>query len=174
LAGYPRTRFVFVGRDIGDPARPSSSASLRKEAERLGIASAVEFPGELPWEGVLEELRRASVCVFPSRWECFPNVAAEAAAIGRPVVASSIPGFQELVQDGVTGRVVATDDGAAWAAAIVELLSDRDRARTLGGAASSLVHRVADPERIADATIAAYEDAIERWQRGQRAGRPRK
>lgn len=171
LAAAPDTKFVFVGRDIGDEAAPSSSASLRREAERLGVADALELRGQLGWDGVLEELRRARVCVFPSRWECFPNVAAEAAAIGRPLVVSSITGFQELVQDGVTGRVLSSDEPRAWSAAIAELLLDRDRGRTFGEAGAALVRRVADPAKLADRTIVAYEDAINRWRRGQRAGR---
>ncbi len=171
LAAIPNAKFVFIGRDIGDPARPCSSISLRKEAGRLGIAGSVEFLGELGWESVLEELRRASLCAFPSRWECFPNVAAEAAAVGRPMVVSSIPGFQDLVEDGVTGRVVSGDGAEAWASAITELLSDRDRARGFGEAGSALVRRVVDPDRIADATIEAYANAIERFRRGERAGR---
>ena len=174
LEAVPTARFVFVGRDAGDPeARPTSSW-LRHEAERLGIAHAVEMRGELAWPDVVEELRRATVCVFPSRWECFPNVTAEAAAIGRPVVVSAIPAFREMVEDQVTGLVAASESAEDWAKAISALLLDRSRARALGEAGSRLIRRVSDPGRVADLTLAAYEDAVARWCNGQSAGRLRR
>jgi glycosyltransferase involved in cell wall biosynthesis len=171
LAVAPRARFVFVGRDVGDPAAPPSSTWLRTEAERLGVAHAVELRGWLDWGGVADELRRASVCVFPSRWECFPNVAAEAAAIGRPVVVSSAPAFRELMEDNVTGRVASSEDAGDWATAITDLLLNPERARAFGEAGSALIRRVSDPARLVDLALAAYEHAVERWRNGQRVGR---
>ncbi len=171
LAAAPDTRFVFIGRDAGDPDAAPASAWLKREAERLGIGPAVEFRGELDWNGVAEELGRASVCAFPSRWECFPNVAAEASAVGRPVVVSSIPAFGEMVQDGTTGRVAASDRPDDWAQSISELLLDPARAEAFGDAGSAHIRRVSDPARLADLALAAYEHAIERWRRRQRAGR---
>lgn len=170
LAAVPGARFVFVGRTVGDVAAPSSSASLQREAERLGVAHAVELLGGLDWEGVAEQVERARLCVFPSRWECFPNVTAEACAIGRPVVVSPIYGIQEMVRNGVTGTVVPDESPERWADAITDLLVNRDRARAMGAAGSELIRRVADPARLATMTIASYEAAIERWRRGERIG----
>jgi glycogen(starch) synthase len=170
LEAVPTARFVFVGRDVGDPGARPSSSWMRREAERLGVAHAVELRGELDWSAVAEELSRATVCVFPSRWECFPNVTAEASAIGRPVVVSGFPAFREMVEDQVTGLVAASENAEAWATAIRDLLINRSRAQALGEAGSRLIRRVSDPGRLTDLTIAAYEDAVERWKRGQRAG----
>ena len=103
LRAVPEARFVFVGRDVSAPGERPSSPWLKTEAGRLGIGPAIELTGGLTAEGVTDELRRASVCAFPSKWESFGNVVAEAAAVGRPVVASPIPPFRELVEDGVTG-----------------------------------------------------------------------
>ncbi len=50
---------------------------------------------------------------------------AEASSVGRPVVASPIPPFKELVEDGVTGRLAPLEDTGAWAQALLEILSDR-------------------------------------------------
>jgi glycosyltransferase involved in cell wall biosynthesis len=170
LAAVPEARFVFVGRTATGMAAPSSSTSLQREAERLGVAQAVELRGGLAWEEVADQLAQASVCVFPSRWECFPNVTAEASAIGRPVIVSAITGFREMVVHGVTGTVVPDESPEAWAAAIIELLMNRDRAAALGGAGSELIRRVSEPHRIARLTIDAYEDAIARWRRGELVG----
>ena len=170
LKAFPDTRFVFVGRDVMEPGTPCSSAWILRESERLGVAHAVQLRGQLDRAGVLDELRQASVGVFPSRWESFGNVVAEAAAVGRPVVVSSIPPFRELVHDGVTGRIVAGEEPRGWAGALVEMLSSPDRARTMGEAGAGLVARISDPARVADLTLAAHADAIERWRSGHRAG----
>jgi len=173
LAAVPDAQFTFVGRDIIDPGARPSSEWLRREAGRLGVADAVELTGGLDRDGVDEQLRRATVCAFPSRWESFGNVVAEASAVGRPVVVSDIPAFHDLVADGVTGRMVRLDDTDGWVAALVELLRDRDRARALGDAGSAHIAGISDPTRVADLTLTAHEHAIERWKRSQQAGRPR-
>ena len=171
LAAVPAATFAFVGRDGGPPGTTSTTLSLRREAERLGIAHAIDLPGQLDRDGVTVQLQRATVCAFPSHWECTPNVIAEAAMARRPVVVSAIPAFQELVQDRVTGRIVPLEDTDAWAAALIEILSDGQRARAMGEAAASLVADYNDPSRVVDLTLAAYEHAVQRWRRDERAGR---
>lgn len=173
LAAVPDARFCFVGRDSVAPGEMPSSDWLRREAGRLGVAHAIEFTGQLDRDGVEDQLRRATVCAFPSRWESFGNVVAEASASGRPVVASAIPGFRDLVQDGVTGRMVRLDDLDGWAAALIDLLRDREKARVMGEAGARRVASISDPARVADQTLAAHEHAIERWKEGKAIRCPR-
>lgn len=170
VAAVPDARFTFVGRDVLPPGLMPSSQWLRKEAARLGVADAVEFTGGLDRAGVDEQLRRATVCAFPSRWESFGNVVAEASAAGRPVVVSDIAPFHDVVDGGVTGRMVALDDTDGWAEALVKLLRDRDLARALGDAGAAHVAGISDPARVADLTLTAYQHAIERWKSSSRAG----
>lgn len=171
LAALPETRFAFVGRDGIEHGAPSSAAWLMREAARLGVAHAIELPGQLGPAELADELRRASVCAFPSRWESFGNVVAEASASGRPVVVSAIPPFRDLVQDGVTGRVVPNEDENAWASALLGVLTDRAGARAMGEAAAARISDISSPDRVATLTTAAYEHAIRRWHSGARAGR---
>jgi glycogen synthase len=170
LAGIPEARFVFVGRDAVASGAAPSAAWLRAEAERLGIGHAIELTGQLDREGVAEELRRATVCAFPSRWESFGNVVAEASAVGRPVVVSPIAPFQELVADGVTGRIASLEDSRAWATALLDVLADHDRARVMGEAGARRIRGISDPARVAALAHAAHEHAIDRWRAGERAG----
>lgn len=170
LATVPEARFAFVGRDAVDPGAFPSSAWLRREAERLGVAHAVEFTGPLHRDELAEQLRRSTVCAFPSSWESFGNAIAEASAVGRPVVVSPIPAFRDVVEDGVTGRMASLDDVDAWAAALIELLRNRKQARAMGRAGASHIARISEPGRVADLAHAAHEHAIERSRRGERAG----
>ena len=81
------------------------------------------------------------VVLSASDFEGMPNVVMEAMAAGRPVVATDIPGFDEVICDGTDGLLVPPRDVAALAAAIDRVLSDgglaerlsisgRERART--------------------------------------------
>jgi glycogen synthase len=162
LAAVPDARFTFVGRDCVAPGEQPSTDWLRREAVRLGVEHAIEFTGQLDRAGVEEQLERATVCAFPSEWESFGNVVAEASAAGRAVVVSAIPGFRDVVKDGVTARVVSLDDLDGWANALIELLGDREQARKLGEAGAKHVADISDPSRVADLTLAAYEQGIER------------
>src|SRR6202035_1118936 len=116
--------------------------------ERLGVAHAVSFTGQLDRAGVDDQLRRSTVCAFPSKWESFGNVVAESSAVGRPVVVSDIGAFCDLVDDGATGRVVAQGDQDAWASALVDLLGDRERARAMGEAGSTHIAGLSDPAQV--------------------------
>jgi glycosyltransferase involved in cell wall biosynthesis len=169
LERQPEVKFTFVGRDGVAPGLFPSAQWLTGEAERLGISHAVELTGQLDRGALNEQLERATVCAFPSRWESFGNVLAEASSVGRPVVASAIPPFRELVEDGVTGRLAPLDDPAAWSDALLEILSDAGRARAMGEAGAERIAGISAPERVAELTLAAHEQAIDRWRRGLRA-----
>jgi glycogen synthase len=169
LASVPDARFVFVGRDAVAPGAPPSTDWLRREAERIGVADAIELTGALGREGVTDQLRQATVCAFPSRWESFGNVVAEASAAGRPVVVSEIPPFRELVDDGVTGRIVPQADSDAWASALIDVLSDRSKAGSMGQAGPAHVARISSPEHVARLTHRAHVHAVDRWSHGGRA-----
>jgi D-inositol-3-phosphate glycosyltransferase len=154
LAAVPGVRFAFAGRDAG------SAAGLRRLAGELGVAHAVELLGHCDRAALEAQIAAATVCAVPSRWESFGNVVAEAALLGRPVLASDIPPFRELVDDGETGRLVAAADPGAWAPALVEVLTNSARARAMGRAGAARVRTLGDPARIAAQTLAAYRDAI--------------
>jgi glycogen synthase len=171
LAEIPAARFGFVGRDAIEPSSPSSSGGLQREAERLGVAHAVEIHDAFGRQAVERELRRTTVFVSPSRWESFGYVVAEAQTVSRPVVVSSIPPFRDLVQDGVTGHIVPDDNGRSWASALIELLRDHSRAVEMGRAGAARIAAITDPGHVADLALEAYEHAIERWRDGRRATR---
>ena len=64
--------------------------------------------------------------------EGLPTVILEAMRLSAPIVAAAIGGATEIVQDGLSGRLVPPGDAAALADAVIELLRDRGRARQLG------------------------------------------
>jgi len=86
---------------------------------------------------VADILQGTDVLVFPSlpRGEGMPGVLIEAGLSAVPVVATSVPGVDAIVADGETGSVVAVDDFDALVEAVVALLADPVRRRSMGEAA---------------------------------------
>ncbi|HEY2543958.1 MAG TPA: glycosyltransferase, partial [Gaiellaceae bacterium] len=89
----------------------------------------------VPSEGVAGALDEAAVFVLPSFSEGLPRVAMEAFARGRGVVGARAGGIPDIVEDGVSGLLVAPDDPEALAAALVRALSEPGLAESLGAAA---------------------------------------
>jgi glycosyltransferase involved in cell wall biosynthesis len=70
----------------------------------------VQVAGWLSRPRIAGLLAAADVLVMPSRWEAFPFVALEAMRAGVAVIASRVGGLEEIVEDGVTGLLVRSDD----------------------------------------------------------------
>ncbi|MDA7429909.1 glycosyltransferase family 4 protein [Primorskyibacter aestuariivivens] len=116
---------------IGDgPER----ADLEREAAERGLADVVEFAGYRSQSEVAEALRETDALVLPSFAEGVPVVLMEAMAAARPVVTTRIAGVPELVEDGVSGRLVPPGDVDALVEALREILSDADLRARLGAA----------------------------------------
>ena len=140
-AGAPGARVVLVGED--------SYAVDGAYARAVSGAPGVEH---LPWvDNAPGLMRHFDVLVLPSRDEPFGTVLAEAMAVGTPVVATRVGGLAEVVEDGVTGALVAPDDPDALAAAVLRVLARRDEYGAAAAAraarrwdADAWAHRVGD------------------------------
>lgn len=98
-----------------------------------GHPSIRQFP-PVPGPEVPSWLQAADAIVVPSRREPLGLAAVEALACGTPVIAASVGGLREVVQDGGNGLLVAPEDAGAISAALVCLL-DPELRRRLGAAA---------------------------------------
>jgi glycosyltransferase involved in cell wall biosynthesis len=119
---FPDIKLVLAGDGV-------ERADLEKLAADLGIAGDTVFLGWVPNSQLPDYYRAAAVSAIPSLEEGFGIPAAEAMGCAIAVVASDAGGLPEIVEDGVTGRVVPRGDAAALAGAIGELLAD-ERLRT--------------------------------------------
>jgi glycosyltransferase involved in cell wall biosynthesis len=106
---------------------------LKDLARELGLDKAVRFLGHVtPVQRAIEE---SLAVVVPSLGEGFGMVALEAMERGRPVIAASIGGLEDLVREGETGLLVAPGDADELAAAMLRLANDPDSARAMGNEA---------------------------------------
>ena len=121
---------------IGDgPER----AGLEREVAERGLSDVVEFAGYRNQTEVAEALREADALVLPSFAEGVPVVLMEAMASARPVVTTQIAGVPELVEDGVSGRLVPPGDVDALAEALREVLCDAGLRARMGAAGRAKV-----------------------------------
>jgi glycosyltransferase involved in cell wall biosynthesis len=114
-AGAPGVRIVIVGDDPYD----SDPAYLRE------VISSPEIE-HIPWvDNAPGVMRHLDVLVLPSYEEPFGTVLSEAMAVGTPVVATAVDGLPEVVQDGVSGRLVTPGRPDELAAAVLDVLGRR-------------------------------------------------
>jgi glycosyltransferase involved in cell wall biosynthesis len=110
-----------------------AGASVVDQDDLQETPANVELLGWLDEPSIESQLSAADVVAVPSRWEGFGLVAAEAMRAGLPVVASRVGGLPEVVEDGVTGRLVPPDDPAALLHALS--MDDDETRRRMGRAA---------------------------------------
>ena len=172
---------VDVPETVGEPEQPPHVLFVGRLSEEKGVLELVEAARGLPLvvvgDGPLRNrvpgalgfvphaelgpyYERAAVVACPSRREGYGVACAEAMAYGRPVVASAVGGLLDLVEDGVTGILVAPRDPAALRAALERLLGDRVLRERLGAAARERAREGLGWEAGTRATIGVYEEAL--------------
>lgn len=139
-----------------DPANPASIAAdtLDRWKERPGVAFA----------GHVSDIHRiwaaSHIAVLPSRREGLPKSLLEAAACGRPIVATDVPGCREIARPGLNALLVPPDDAPALAEAILTLANDPGMRHRFGAAGRRLVEEEFSSERIGQATVALYDTLL--------------
>ena len=134
---------------------------LRATAQASGFADRVVFVP--PTNQVQDYFRAADMYVMPSIREGMPIALLEAMACGLACVASRLPGATDtMVEDGVSGRLVAPGDVDGFATAIGSLLADPATAARMGIAARRIVEDRYTMERVADMWLDAYNEVLGR------------
>jgi len=151
-AGFPALRCAIMGDGAEQEA-------LQQMAERLGLAETALFLG---YRSDARDIMAASDAVaLPSlEGEGLPLSLLEAAARGRPIVATGLAGVPELVLDGETGFTVAPGDAEELADRLGRLLADAELRERVGAAARELVARRFTRQGRAEAIERVYEQAL--------------
>ena len=108
------------------------SGALQQGFEQAGLSTQVTLLGSCGRDAALAHLAACRVLVLPSLWEGHPITLIEAMHLGVPVVASDIPGNDEIVVDGKSGFLVPVRDAGAYAQRINLLLQDDDLRQQMG------------------------------------------
>jgi glycosyltransferase involved in cell wall biosynthesis len=133
---------------------------LEGEAARLGLADRVVFLGRRT--DVPDLLAACDVFALPSLYEGTSLAVLEAMAAGRAVVSSSIGGTDELIEDGVSGLLVAPGDAAALGGAIRRLLDDPELRHSVAARARERARTEFTPQEMAARVEGVYTEVLGR------------
>lgn len=146
----PEARLVVCGQG-------PKHAHIEKLTAELGLGQSVSIAGFRPHEEVERIFREAWAVAIPSIWEePFGQVAIEAMINGVAVVASGSGGLGGIVRDGQTGFLVRPGDADALAAALLQLLGDRELARRMGRAGHELAVAEFSEAKMVDQFVGLY------------------
>ncbi len=135
-------------------------ASAEEVAHMMLDDRGVRALGKVPEQQKLEELARADLLCAPSlHGESFGMILTEAFAAATPVLASDIPGYREVVRDGLDGELVPAGDALALAESLRRLALDPTRRERMARAARERAERFAWPH-VAAEVLDSYEQAV--------------
>jgi glycosyltransferase involved in cell wall biosynthesis len=142
-------------RIVGEPF--IDLAPLQARAVELGIADRVDWePGYIGDDEIGRLLSAADILAFPYRDIDASGVLMASFPYGKPIVASAIGAFKELLRDGEHGRLVPSNDPDALAAALAGLLADPEEARAMGERVRAIAAGIPGWDEIARRTIELY------------------
>jgi phosphatidylinositol alpha-mannosyltransferase len=154
LKSIPGVRLAVVGRGPSEPR-------ARQMSGELGVSASVDFLGAALPEDLPRHYAGCDVYCAPGLGgETLGIVLLEAMASGAPVVASRIPGYDETVRDGIDGILVPPAEPDALASALVSVLTDEPRRKTLAAAGLERAQEYAWL-RIAGRTLEFYRELLQ-------------
>lgn len=143
-------RFALVGDP--DPENPASVAE--SEIARWREEGIVELWGKR--DDMPEVFAQCHLVCLPSYREGLPKVLLEAAASGRAIVTTNVPGCRDVVKDGANGLLVEARDVHGLAVAIATLIRDRALREKMGTRGRKMAEKSFSVARIVQETLAVY------------------
>jgi glycosyltransferase involved in cell wall biosynthesis len=146
----PAARFVLLGGS--DPGNPAAVPPAWLEARQA--------QGQVEWVDHVDDVRpyltQAQVVVLPSYREGFPKSLLEAAAMGKPLIATNVPGCRDIVAHGVNGLLVPPRDPQKLAQAMLALADDPTLRVAMGQAGRARVKELFDETIVIRETLGVY------------------
>ncbi|MFA5098120.1 MAG: glycosyltransferase family 4 protein [Candidatus Margulisiibacteriota bacterium] len=155
LKEVPDAKFVLCGDGEEKP-------HIEEFIDKVGVRSHIEFRGKVNLDEMVQLYSTAAMYVFPSinRLEAFGIVQLEAMSCSTPVIASNIPGVNNVMEVGKSGLLVEPRDIEGLSAAIIKLLKDPELARSMGVRGRQLVETKYNWKTIGDQIEAIYLEAL--------------
>ena len=135
---------------------------LTHQADGLGIRENVTFVGHVPNSELPPFYASSDLTVLPSvsRLEAFGIALLEAMACGKPVIASSIPGVRDVVEDDVTGCLIPPRDAISLAGAISKIIRNKRLAERMGREARKRIEENYTWRRVTHSYERVYSDLL--------------
>jgi glycosyltransferase involved in cell wall biosynthesis len=134
---------------------------LKAQIQDSGLVDAVVLLGDVEHKKLMEYIRATDCFVLNTGYEGLSHQLLEVLAVGTPIVTTNVGGNPELIEDGVTGKLVDYDDSNALTTAIIDVLSDPVRAQKIADDGKVFVSRFTVP-RMVEGTLGVLTKVIER------------
>jgi len=158
-ARLARQRGESIRWQVAGSPDPGNPASVSEAQVRVWHDDGlIEWLGER--RDMSELYRQAHIAVLPSYREGLPKTLVEAAACGRAVVTTDVPGCRDAIEPGVSGILVPARDAHALADAVIALAGDASRRQSMGRAGRQLAEREFDIRSIVRQHLAVYRDLL--------------
>lgn len=118
---------------------------LKILVSKLNITNKVTFFGEASWETAMQQMALMNVVVVPSRFEGFGLSAAEAMAMGKPVIASNVFGLKEVVTEGKTGLLFENSNSEELCLKMEMIYTEKENYKLFGENATLHVQKFGLP-----------------------------
>jgi glycosyltransferase involved in cell wall biosynthesis len=160
LPQAPRVRLLLVG---DGPSREG----LERRAAKMPCGDRIRFAGRIDHSLIPQYDAALDLFITPSMFEVQPLSFAEALAAGTPIIAMDAPGGNDMVEDGVNGRLVPpAEQGAGLARVTLELLSDPAGLQAMGQRAREWANRY-ERMTVVGRMLEAYARAQELYRQSQ-------
>jgi len=151
--------FRFIGSSDPSPIpNLSMQEYILKKYKRF--VKNLEFTGRISFEEILLNLSDTNICIFPSKWENFPNVCLEAMAASKAIVASQFGGMAEMLQNKKSGLLVDPNNSVALAESIQYLIDNPNKRLEYGQNARDKVLTEYSYEKILNKQVELYNQVI--------------
>jgi glycosyltransferase involved in cell wall biosynthesis len=144
---------------VGEPDNESRTSVTAHQLAQWKAEAHVEFWGYR--HDIANVLAQAHVVVLPSYREGLPKVLLEAAASGRAVITTDVPGCRDAIKPGVTGLLIPARDSAALGRAMQRLIEDRPLRETFGRAGRQLAEQEFSISLVVDAHMKLYRQLLQ-------------
>ena len=141
---------------VGQPDHGNPSSISYEDVERWQKEGLIEYLGYRT--DIADVFSRTNLVVLPSYREGLPKVLIEAAACGRAIVTTDVPGCRDAIEPNVTGLLVPVKDATALANAIKLLLGDADLRQSMGAAGRELAAKEYGIDRVVEAHLKIYQE----------------
>lgn len=159
---FPEAKLILIGSDAPDIKTSSASTwqLMQDQLKENDDLTNVEYLGKMPYNEVVNYIRKANVCVFPTFAETLGMVTIESMAMKKAVVNSNIGWSQELIIDGESGYLVHPGDHDLFANRISDLLDNDTLCLKIGEQARKRVEAKFDINKLVTENIEFYKKVI--------------
>jgi len=149
-----KARFQLIGEpDSGNPESVTTDAVQSWQDE--GVVECLGFRSD-----IAKLFAQAHIVILPSYREGLPKVLIEAAACGRAVITTDMPGCRDAIEPDISGFLVPARDAEALAQAMVSLIKDDTLRHKMGRAGRDLAEREFGIDKVVAAHLAIYQELI--------------